>query len=544
MSDSFDYVIVGAGSAGSVLAGRLSADEKVTVCVLEAGPPDRNIFIHIPGGFMKTIVNPKVNWLYQQEPSEGTAGRSITQPRGKTLGGSSSINGHVYNRGQRLDYDGWAQLGNRGWGYGDVLPYFKRAERRIGDGDDTFRGREGGLIITDIDWKQPLCDAFIDGAVGLGIPRNPDYNGAKQEGVSYAQRALYRRRRVSSARAFLHPRMGQANLDVRTNAHVARILFEGKRAVGIRYRRGGKEHEVRARREVILCGGTINSPQLLQISGVGPASLLNEIGVPVVHELAGVGENLRDHYPVRLTGRIKGIGTVNERSRGLPLAAEIVKYFLGRESILGLTPTLVYLFWRSNEALDQGDIQLTFTPGSYKEGVQSQLDDFPGVTIAAWQQRPDSMGYVRARSADPMQPPAIQPNYLAEENDRRVLLAAVRLGRRLMHTPELGRYLEREESPGPGIESDDELLDYARQRGTTAFHVMGTCRMGPETDPQAVVDDQLRVRGVEGLRVADASIMPTMPSSNTNAPSIMIGEKAADLIAGKEPLPTVPLQGL
>ena len=543
MTDIFDYVIVGAGSAGSVLAGRLGEDEKTTVCVLEAGPPDRSMFIHIPGGFMKTILDPKVNWLYQSESSEGTAGRRIAAPRGKTLGGSSSINGNVYNRGQRMDYDAWGQLGNRGWGYADVLPYFKRSERRIGEGDDTYRGRDGNLVITDIDWHHPLCERFIAGAVGLGIPRNPDYNGAVQDGVSYAQRTIHKRRRVSSAKAFLHPAMARPNLEVRTEVLASRILFEGKRAVGIQYLKGGQEFEVAARREVILSGGTVNSPQLLQISGVGPGGLLREIGVPVHHELPGVGENLRDHYAARMTARVKNIGTINEKSRGFRLGGEIAKYFLGMPSILGLSPTLVYLFWKSDPARDTGDIQLTFTPASYKEGVQSRLDDFPGMTVASWQQRPDSLGYIRARSADPREQPAIQPNYLAEETDRRVMLAAIKLGRALFGTPDLAPYLDRVVAPTDDVQSDDELLAFARERGTTCFHLMGSCRMGPGSDPLAVVDDQLRVRGLEGLRLVDASIMPTMPSSNTNAPAIMIGEKAADLIAGKSPLPAAELGG-
>ena len=538
MTDTFDYVIVGAGSAGSLLAGRLSEEESATVCVLEAGPRDYNPFIHIPAGFMKTLVNPAVNWLYTAEPSEGTAGRRIHAPRGKVLGGSSSINGHIYNRGQRMDFDGWAQMGNRGWGYADILPYFKRSERRVGDGDDRFRGRDGGLVVTDLDWRDPLCETFIEGAVELGIPRNPDYNGAAQEGVGYFQRVISRGRRMSSARAFLIPAMGRRNLEVRTRAHAARILFEGRRAVGVAYRRGTATQEVRARREVILCGGAVNSPQLLQLSGVGPADLLQQIGVPVVHAVAGVGENLRDHYPIRLTARVKGARTVNERVRGLALAREVLTYALNRGGVLSLSPTLVHIFWKSDEVLDHGDLQLTFTPGSYKEGVQSQLDDFPGCTVAAWQQRPESRGYVRARSGDPMQAPAIQPNYLAHEIDRRVTLGGIKLARRLLHSPRMAPFVEREESPGDAVRSDADLLTYAYQRGTTAFHLMGTCRMGPSTDPQAVVDGELRVHGIEGLRVVDASIMPTMPSANTNASTMMIAEKAADMIRGRPPLPS------
>ena len=543
MSEIFDYVIIGSGTAGSVLANRLSEDRDMRVCVLEAGPPDSNPFIHIPAGFMKTLVNPKVNWLYKTEPSKGTAGREIAQPRGKTLGGSSSINGHIYNRGQRMDFDVWAQRGNHGWGYADVLPYFRRSEKRIGDGDDTFRGRDGNFVVTDLDWHHPLCEAFIDGAVGMGIPRNPDYNGATQDGVGYFQRSIYKRRRMSSARASLHPAASRPNLDVRTLCLVEQILFEGKRATGIRYTREGEVTELRVNREIILCGGSINSPQLLQISGVGPAALLKDLGVRVEHDLAGVGENLRDHYPIRCTARVKNSDSINERSRGLRLAGEVAKYFLGFESILNLQPTLVHVFWRSNDEIHNRDLQMTFTPASYQEGVQSRLDDFPGMTIAAWQQRPESAGYVRARSADPHEKPAIQPNYLEDEIDQRCVVGGIRLARRLFRTPEMAVYFDREESPGDLADDEDELLDFARQRGTTAFHPMGTCRMGPNTDPTAVVDDTLKVHGLEGLRVVDASIMPMMPSANTNASTLMIAEKAADLIRGRPALPPADLGG-
>jgi choline dehydrogenase len=538
MADKFDYVIVGAGSAGSLLAARLAEGGAGAICVLEAGPPDRNPFIHIPAGFMKTLVNPKINWLYEAEPSAGTAGRRIHAPRGKTLGGSSSINGHIYNRGQRMDFDGWAQRGNRGWGYADILPYFKRTEKRVGNGDGDFRGRDGGLIVGDVDWDDPLCEAFIAGAVGLGIPRNPDYNGQSQEGVGYFQRAIYKGRRISSARGFLHPaRKKTGVIDVRTHAHATRILFEGKQAVGIAYAhggRGGAKHEVRATKEVILCGGTVNSPQLLQLSGIGEPEALKARGIEVRHDLPGVGENLRDHYPARLVGEVTGASTVNEKVKGIPLVKEVIKYAATRKGVLALSPTLVHCFWKSNDALQSGDLQLTFTPGSYKEGVQSQLDDFPGVTVATWQQRPESAGYVRARSADPFEKPEIQPNYLAHEIDQQCALGGLKLARRLLHTPELGAYVSREDKPGKDVQTDDELLDFARSIGTTAFHLMGTCRMGPATDPSAVVDDELKVHGLTGLRIVDASIMPTMPSANTNASTYMIAEKAADMILNRQ----------
>jgi choline dehydrogenase len=547
--DSFDYVIVGAGSAGSVLANRLSEDPNVTICILEAGPSDWHPFIHIPAGFMYTLVNPRVNWLYSSEPSEWTGGRRIAAPRGKTLGGSSSINGHIYNRGQRMDFDGWAQRGNHGWGYADVLPYFRRSEQRIADVpdavDETFRGHEGKLPITDLDWRDPLCEAFIEGAVQMGIPRNRDYNGTMQAGVSYVQRIIRNGRRVSAARGYLHPAMKRPNLTVCTHAQATKIILEGKRATGVRYRKGGRngrQIEVRANKEVILCGGTVNSPQLLQLSGIGPAPLLQSLGVAVKHELPGVGENLRDHYAPRFVARVKNAMSINERSKGLRLAGEVLKYVTQRKGLLTLNPTLIYVFWKSDERVENYDLQLTFTPASYKEGVQSTLDDFPGMTIASWQQRPDSTGYVRARSADPFEAPVIQPNYLAAESDRRVLLAGMKLARRLLGSQALSKYYDREEFPGAEKQSDDDLLTAAKQRGTTTFHLMGSCRMAPDNDSTAVVDDQLRVRGLEGLRVVDASIMPTMPSANLNASVLMIAEKASDMIRGRPALEAVALK--
>ncbi|MEC9175306.1 MAG: GMC family oxidoreductase N-terminal domain-containing protein [Pseudomonadota bacterium] len=538
--DSFDYVIVGAGSAGCVLANRLSADPSVTVCLLEAGPRDWHPMIHVPAGFMKTLTDPMVNWLYEAEPSEGTAGRVIKAPRGKTLGGSSSINGHIYNRGQSLDYDTWSQLGNTGWGYADVLPYFRRCERRVpgplSTTDETYRGQDGEMVVSDIDFRHPLCEAFIEGAVSIGIPRNGDYNGRTQEGVSYAQRTIHKGRRMSTARAFLKPAMGRPNLTVRTGAHATRILLEEKRAVGVVYRKGGRRgaaREVRARREVLLSGGAVNSPQLLQVSGIGPGALLSQLGITPRHEAPGVGENLRDHYAPRFTARIKDMQTINELARGWRLYGQVAKWLTTGKGILSLSPTQVYGFWHSDEAQRSGDLQFTFTPASYHEGVQSQLDTEPGVTIAAWQQRPDSLGHVRARAADPFEKPEIQPNYLAAESDQRVFLAGMKLARRLLRTAPLAPYVAHEAYPGDHVQSDEELMAIGRARGTTTYHLMGTCRMGPDSDPTAVVDDQLRVKGLTGLRVIDASIMPTMLSANLNAGVMMIADKASDMILGK-----------
>ena len=535
--DTFDYIIVGAGSAGCVLANRLSADPGTTVCLLEAGGRDWHPYVHIPAGFIKTIHMPSVNWLYKMEPTEWTGGREIAAPRGKTLGGSSSINGHIYNRGQVADYDHWAQRGNRGWGYADVLPYFKRMENRLG-GDDTYRGRSGELTVTDIDWSHPLCDAFIEGCVQNGIPHNPDYNGRIQEGVSYAQRTISNGRRVSAARAFLNPVKSRQNLEIQTSAHATGLIFEGSRAVGVRYRRGGrggKAMEIRTGREVILAGGTYNSPQLLQLSGIGDPAHLRAVGIETRHALAGVGANLRDHYAPRMDAKVRNMDTINERVRGLNLVREVMNWATRRRGVLSLSPTLVYCFWRSDPAVEISDIQMTFTPASYREGFQGQLGLEPGMTVAAWQQRPDSHGTCLVRSADPFEAPRIDPNYLGEESDRRVLVKGMRLARQLLASDALQPFYEAEMWPGPGVETDDEYLSAAKERGTTTFHPMGTCRMGPSTDPSAVVDDQLRVHGLDGLRVVDASVMPTMLSANLNAGTMMIADKASDIIRGVAP---------
>lgn len=532
--ESFDYVIVGGGSAASVLASRLTATG-ATVCVLEAGPVDRNPFIHMPAGFVKTLHNPAITWRFETEGSEWTAGRRIPTTQGRTLGGSGSVNGMVYVRGQAGDYDDWAERGNRGWSYADVLPYFKSLERRVGPADERYRGRNGELPVTDLPWRHPLCEAFIAGAAGLGFRRNPDYNAASTDGVGYYQRVIDQERRVSAARAFLYPAMKRDTLSVRTNALATSVLFDGRRATGVRYLAGGSgaPYDVMARREVIVCAGTVNTPKLLQLSGIGPAKLLQEFGIPVVQDLPGVGENLSDHYSPRIVARVKNTGTINNLVRGHRLLQEGAKWLLRQPSVLGLSAALVYAFGNSDAKLPTPDCTVIFTPASYQAGRLGSLDTFPGMTCGAWQMRPESTGYVRIRSLDSAESPVIQPNYLAAEKDRRVLLAAIRLARRILATPELAPYYENEELPGPNVASDSELLDFARQYGSSCYHLVGACRMGPASDPTAVVDDQLRVRGVEGLRIADASIMPTVTSGNTYAPSLMIGAKAADLILGR-----------
>ncbi len=543
--DTFDYVIIGAGSAGSVLASRLSEDETVSVCVLEAGPPDTNPMIHIPAGFMKTFYDRSINWCYEQEPGPYTQGRKIYSPRGKTLGGSSSINGHIINRGQAEDFNQWAQVGNPGWSYTDVLPYFKRMERRVGPADEAYRGREGYLPITDADMRHPLADAFIQGAVEHGIPINPDYNAGNQEGINYAQRAILNGRRMSVARAFLRPAMQRSNLDVRTEAHVTKLELDGKRATGVRYKKGGSggtETVVCARREVILSGGAYNSPQLLLLSGIGPKAELDRHGISVVHHLEGVGEGLQDHYTSRTVVRVKNASTMNEKVRGFALAGEALKYAFARKGILAMTPTLVYCFWHSGVTAERSDLQLTFTPASYMDGVKGKLEDEPGMTVPSWQQRPESRGYLRLRTSDPFEAPVIQTNYLAEELDRRVFIAGMRLARALLKSNPLAPYYDYECYPGDDVQTDDEFLDAGTRRGQTTFHPGCTCRMGPASNPLSVVGHDLRVHGMENLRVVDASVMPKMISANLNASTVMIAEKASDMIRGRAALEPVKMQ--
>jgi choline dehydrogenase len=535
----FDYVIVGAGAAGSILANRLSEDGTTTVCVLEAGPTDWHPFLHIPAGFIKAIFNPGFTWQFSSEPTENTNGRRVPIPQGRTLGGSTSINGLAYTRGQPADYDGWAAAGNKGWGYEDILPYFKLSERKIGIGEGDFHGRNGEQAVTDMDWIHPICEAFIAGAAGSGIPRNADYNGSFQEGAGYYQRTINKGWRQSAARSFLRPIKGRRNLEVRTNSHAIAVVLDDKRAAGIRYAKVGERNrprEVRARGEVILSSGSINTPRLLQISGIGPGPLLRSLGIPIRHERAAVGENLRDHFSVRMVARVKNSLTMNELARGHRLAAQIARWMVGRPNILALSPSLVHWFWRSREGLNAPDLQGVFTPASYRQGYIGMLDDYPGMTCGVWQHRPESTGFVRARSPDPYQDPTIQPNYLEDPRDRVVLLGGMRAARQLMQTPELAHFFDGETLPGPDVTTDDDLLRYARQVGVSCYHVMGTARMGRAEDPSTVVNDELRVHGLQGLRIVDASIMPNMPSGNICAPTMMIAEKAADMIRGRQPL--------
>ena len=534
-SDVFDYVIVGAGTAGSILTNRLSADG-ARVCLLEAGPEDYHPFIHIPAGYIKNIYSRKLTWNFKSKPTQHTANRSFILPQGRVIGGSSSINGLNHVRGQPSDYDGWSQLGNQGWSYSEVLPYFKRSEKRIGLGNDEVRGRDGELPVTDLDLIHPTCEAFIEGAASLGIPRNPDYNRGDLAGLGYFQRNIHKGLRYSSSKAFLNPVRRLQNVEVRTNAQASSIIFDGNLAVGVRYVRGNRKgaiHEVRARCEVILCAGALNTPKLLQLSGVGPADLLKERGIEIQADLRGVGTNLQDHYGVRMVAQLKGVRTFNTMAQGFPLGLEILKWVFRRPSVIAVSPSLVHLFWKSSEQLELPDLEYVMTPASFRESTVGLLDKAPGMTLGVWQMRPKSRGYVKVLSRDIFEPPDINPNYLSDSYDQEILLRSIKLGRKLMATAPLQPYLEGTTNPHQSLQTDDELLNWARQEGITVYHMVGSARMGPDSDPEAVVDSQLRVKKLEKLRVADASIMPGLISGNTNAAVMMIAEKAADMILGK-----------
>ena len=530
-----DYVIVGGGAAGAILANRLSEDSRATVCLLEAGGADRHPFLHIPAGFIKVIFNSEFAWQFSSEPTPLTNGRRIPIPQGRTLGGSTSINGLVYNRGQKEDFDGWEALGNPGWSYADVLPYFQRNEMRVGSGDPDYRSDAGLLPVTDLEWIHPICEQFIEGAQELGISRNPDYNGAMQQGVGYFQRTIQGRWRMSTSRTYLRKARRRRNLDIRTRSQVVKILFEGKKAVGVQYvseSNRSAPSTVKARREVIVCAGALNTPKLLHISGVGPATLLQRIGVPVVQDLSGVGANLSDHFSVRVVAGVKGINTINELSRAPRLWGQVANWLLGRPNILAVSPSLVHWFWQSRDGLARPDLQGVFSPASYREGYVGMLDDRPGMTCGVWQHRPYSRGTVHAQSADPFADPIVQANYLDDTRDRRVLIDGIRIARRLLRTSALSRYFVHESLPGPAVQSEDELLNFAQQYGVSSYHVNGTARMGRADDQSAVVDHELRVHGIENLRVVDASVMPAIVSANTCAATMMIAEKASDLIRG------------
>ena len=523
----FDYIVVGAGSAGCVMANRLSEDPDASVLLLEAGGKDDNIWIHIPVGYIKTMQDPGVNWLFETEPEEYTYNRSIPVPRGKVLGGSSSINGMLYVRGQSQDYDTWAQLGNRGWSFDDVLPYFKKSENNV-DRPTELHGVGGLLQVEDLSETYPILDAFIDAAEEAGYPKNPDYNGTTQEGFGYYQVTQKGGRRYSVSRAFLDPIRGRANLKVETDAFARDVILEGKKAVGINYTVHGFPRAARARKEVILCAGAIQSPQILELSGVGQPELLREHGIEVRHELAGVGENHQDHYISRMAWKVKQPVTLNETTRGLSLLTEGLKLLFQGKGALTMPAGIAHGFVKTRPELETPDVQYHCAHASFADPHKRILDDFPGMSLGPCQLRPESRGTVHIRSDDHRDRPVIKPNFLKEELDRETHVAGLKIARDILERPALDAYRDVEFVPGPDCRTDDELLDHARRVGGTVYHPVGTCKMG--NDPMAVVDDRLRVHGIGGLRIVDASIMPRLVSGNTNAPVIMIAEKAADMI--------------
>jgi choline dehydrogenase len=534
-SNTYDYIVVGAGSAGAVLAHRLSESGAHKVLCLEAGTEGSNYFwSKVPVGIAKLVDNPAVNWCYRSEPDEGSGGREIEVPRGKMLGGSSSINGMVFVRGQARDYDLWAQLGNRGWSYDDVLPVFKKMESYDG-GSDEFRGRDGPLRVTDSKRGQiPLLEKMIQAAENIGIKYNSDYNAETQEGIGMSQVTINKGRRQSTAYCYLDPARGRPNLTIETGAMVDTLILEGKKCVGVRYTVAGEKREARAAREVVVSGGSINSPKLLELSGIGQPDLLENLGIKCLHELPGVGENLRDHYSPRVKFAIsEKNATFNDNARGWRLVREVLKYGLFKTGFLASTSVPIRLYFRTREGLETPDATISVLPFIYEMiGRERRIAKQAGITMNVNVLRSESIGDIHIKSADPAEPPAIRFNFLSSPHDRDGLLAAMRKGRELMASPPLASMVGGEIAPGTDKQTDEELLEWVRNNAETTYHPIGTCKMG--SDPMAVVDNRLRVHGIEGLRVADASIMPTLTSGNTNAPSIMIGEKCAEMMLAVE----------
>ncbi len=531
--EPFDFIVVGAGSAGAALASRLSENPRHRVLLLEAGPATHR-WAHIPVGYAKLINNPEANWLYSAEPEPATNGRRIPVPRGKILGGSSTINGLAFVRGQAQDFDTWAQLGNRGWSYREVLPYFKRMESYAGGGDDAYRGRTGPLRITNPEPRDLIFRTLIAAAGEVGIRHNPDYNGAAQDGIAMSQASISGRWRMSTARCYLDPARTRRNLVIETEALTEQILIDGRRCTGVRYAAGGRRYVARAARDVIISAGSINSPQLLELSGIGQPDRLKALGIEVRQALPGVGENLRDHYAPRTRWAIGARGvTYNDRGRGLGLVNQAIRYALGVPSMLNMVAAPIRAFVRSRDGLEAPDLLLGWVPMLTEPGPKGPvISKQSGMTCYAHPMRPESRGHIHIRSADPRVPPAITFAYPTAEIDAVLTVRAIRIARAIMTAKAMAPLQVSELAPGADAVSDEAILDWVRRAGETTYHPVGTCKMGPDSDPMAVVDPELKVRGIAGLRVADASIMPTLTSGNTNAPSIMIGEKAADLVLG------------
>jgi len=526
-SEAFDYIIVGAGSAGCVLTNRLTASGKHHVLLLEAGPSDRHLWLHIPLGFGKLFSDRRFNWCYETEPQPGCHDRKVIAPRGRVLGGSSSINGLIYIRGQAEDFNVWRQLGNAGWSFDEVLPYFRKAEDNE-RGADEFHGIGGPLAVSDLCDRHPLAEAYVEAELQCGYPRNNDFNGSVQEGAGYYQTTMRNGVRSSTAAGYLKPARRRANLKVVSQALATRIVFDGRRATGIEYLAGNEKRSASANAEVIVAGGTFNSPQLLQLSGLGPASLLQSHGITVIADAPCVGDDLNDHISGRIMLRCKEPITLNDAVRSW--TGKLVNglhYLLRRRGYLAIPAVSAGCFLRAHPASATPDSQCSISLFS-AQTIGGELHPFPGVTGNCVLLRPQSRGYVRIKSADPRAAPAINPNYLSTQKDCETIVAGVAAMRRIFQAPAMARYIAEEIEPGPRCDDDDELLDFIRRRGSTTYPPVGTCRMGQ--DQKAVVDERLRVRGFTGLRVVDASIMPAVVSGNTNAAAIMIGEKGADMI--------------
>jgi choline dehydrogenase len=525
--ESFDYIVVGGGTAGCVLANRLSESGKHTVLMLEAGKAARSLWVEIPAGFSKLLTNPAFNWRFQTEPEEATGNRIISVPRGKGLGGSTLINGMIYVRGQPQDYDGWAQQGCRGWSFQDVLPYFQKLEDYDGL-PSSLRARGGPLPVTEVKERPLIAEAFISAAKSAGFQRNADYNGESQDGFGYYQVNQRYGRRVSAAAAYLQPALDRRNLDVRTDAHVTRILLHNRRATGVVVQSGSHSIEIRAHREVILAAGAAQTPQLMELSGIGDPRVLRPLGIEVQHALPGVGANYIDHFCTRMNWRVKLPVTLNEQTRGLKLALAVTRYFATRTGVLTLGTGLVHGFVRTRPGLQSPDVQYFFMHASYANAAERKLDRLPGMTIGVTQLRPESRGTIHSKSPDPFAAPTIRPNFLATDEDRRAIVDGMKIARKIVEEAPMDDFRGREMSPGPECRTDEDWLNFARRDGQTIYHICGTCRMG--MDEGAVTDPTLKVRGIDGLRIADASVMPTMVSGNTQAAVFMIAEKAADLL--------------